>query len=170
MSGALRDVAEGSQALPFVRLFYGQPSQYLWADDTGTVHHVDQGEGGVQGDALMPVVLIGTTCSTSVGSATVGGRRAVVRFPRRCVRDHSQSRHGGSPSTVFWTLNCIVTPESACGTREASAQNSALSWRGWHNKWTQVPGFGGDQICRQRSKASPCWAHLLAGRSLFTHS
>ena len=29
----LRDVAGGSQALPFVRLFYGQPSQYLWADD-----------------------------------------------------------------------------------------------------------------------------------------
>ena len=55
-------------------------------------------------------------------------------------------------------------------TQEASAQNSAMSWRGWHNKWIQMPGFGGDQIGRQRSKASPCWAHLLAGRSLFTHS
>ena len=32
--GALRDVAGGSQALPCVRLFHGQPSQCLWADDT----------------------------------------------------------------------------------------------------------------------------------------
>ena len=29
MLGALRDVEGGSQALPFVRLFYGQPSRYL---------------------------------------------------------------------------------------------------------------------------------------------
>ena len=49
MLSALRDVTGGSQALPFVMLFQGQPSQCVWADDTGTVH---QGEGGEQGDAL----------------------------------------------------------------------------------------------------------------------
>ena len=42
--------------MPFVRLFDGQPSQYLWADDMGTMHHVDQGEGSEQGDALMPLL------------------------------------------------------------------------------------------------------------------
>ena len=47
MLGAVQDVA-GCQALPFVRLFYGQPSQYLWADD--------RGEGGEQGDALMSLL------------------------------------------------------------------------------------------------------------------
>ena len=56
MLGALRDVEGGSQALPFVRLFYGQPSRYLWEDSVGVVHHVDQGEGGEQGDAALQAV------------------------------------------------------------------------------------------------------------------
>ena len=31
-------------------------STYLWEDDAGTVHHIEQGEGGEQGDMLMPLV------------------------------------------------------------------------------------------------------------------
>ena len=46
----------GSRVLPFVRLFCGTPSSFLWEDDAGTVHHVRQGEGGEQGDALMPLL------------------------------------------------------------------------------------------------------------------
>ena len=33
----LRNVVGGNAALPFVRLFYGRPSQYLWEDDLETV-------------------------------------------------------------------------------------------------------------------------------------
>ena len=44
------------QALPFVRLFYSEPSAYLWEDDAGTVHTIHQGEGGEQGDPLMPLL------------------------------------------------------------------------------------------------------------------
>ena len=40
----------------FVRLFYGQPSRYLWEDEDGAIHHIHQGEGGEQGDALMPLL------------------------------------------------------------------------------------------------------------------
>ena len=40
--------------LPFVRLTYGQPSVYIWQDDDGQTHEVHQGEGGEQGDPLMP--------------------------------------------------------------------------------------------------------------------
>ena len=40
--------------LPYVRQFYGQASQYLWYDDNGAAHVVEQGEGGEQGDPLMP--------------------------------------------------------------------------------------------------------------------
>ena len=36
-------VAGGRQALPFVRLFYSEPSAYLWEDDAGTVHTIHQG-------------------------------------------------------------------------------------------------------------------------------
>ena len=41
--------------MPFVSMFHGAPSQYFWEDDSGTVHTIDQGEGGEQGDALMPL-------------------------------------------------------------------------------------------------------------------
>ena len=56
MLEALVAMPGGSAALPFVRLFYGQPSRYLWEDEDGDVHHIYQGEGGEQGDALMPLL------------------------------------------------------------------------------------------------------------------
>ena len=49
-------VPDGPEALPFVRMFYGQASMYLWEDDEGIVHDIHQGEGGEQGDALMPLL------------------------------------------------------------------------------------------------------------------
>ena len=55
MHGLMR-VAGGGEVLPFVRQFYGQPSQYLWEDDEGITHTIPQGEGGEQGDALMPLL------------------------------------------------------------------------------------------------------------------
>ena len=42
--------------MPFVRQFYGQPSMYLWESDDGTVLQIEQGEGGEQGDPLMPLL------------------------------------------------------------------------------------------------------------------
>ena len=56
MLEALRRVPRGDQVLPFVRLFYDRQSTYLWEDDAGTVHHIVQGEGGEQGDPLMPLL------------------------------------------------------------------------------------------------------------------
>ena len=56
MLQGLRDVPGGSAALPFVSMFYGSPSQYLWEDNAGVVHTIHQGEGGEQGDAMMPLL------------------------------------------------------------------------------------------------------------------
>ena len=46
----------GDKILPFVRSFYDSPSTYLWEDELGTTQHVPQGEGGEQGDPLMPLL------------------------------------------------------------------------------------------------------------------
>ena len=43
--------------LPFVRLFHGGQSTYLWEDDLGVVHHIEQSQRGEQGDPLMPLFL-----------------------------------------------------------------------------------------------------------------
>ena len=56
MLESLHSVPEGAEALQFVRMFHGQHSRYLWEDEEGTVHTIDQGEGGEQGDVLMPLL------------------------------------------------------------------------------------------------------------------
>ena len=56
MLGGLAHVSGGASALPFVHLFYGRPSGNLWEDDHGVVHAIEQGEGGEQGDPLMPLL------------------------------------------------------------------------------------------------------------------
>ena len=55
MTGLFR-MAGGSAVLPFVHMFYGSPSEHLWEDNQGNVHVVPQGEGGEQGDAMMPLL------------------------------------------------------------------------------------------------------------------
>ena len=47
----------GDSLLPFARQFYGSPSTFLWNDEMGTVNpREEQGEGGEQGDPLMPLL------------------------------------------------------------------------------------------------------------------
>ena len=56
MLTGLRDVDGGNASLPFVRVFHGSPSEYLWEDDFGETHSILEGEGGEQGDAMMPLL------------------------------------------------------------------------------------------------------------------
>ena len=56
MLTALRDAPGCDKALPFVRQFYGRPSKCFWEDDYGMTHEILQGEGGEQGDPLMPAL------------------------------------------------------------------------------------------------------------------
>ena len=56
MLQGLMEVDGGDAALPFVRQFYGSPSMYWWTEDMGVTHEICQGEGGEQGDPLMPAL------------------------------------------------------------------------------------------------------------------
>lgn len=49
MLTALRQTAEANQALPFARMFCSTPSTYIWTDQPGQTHPVQQAEGGEQG-------------------------------------------------------------------------------------------------------------------------
>ena len=40
----------------FLKLFCGSPSVHLWEDDMGETHEILQGEGGEQGDPVMPLL------------------------------------------------------------------------------------------------------------------
>ena len=42
--------------IPFVLMAYGSDSTFIWTDNEGIQHEIQQGEGGEQGDALMPAL------------------------------------------------------------------------------------------------------------------
>ena len=44
------------ELIPFIRLWYGNASEFRWVDDHGRSHTIIQGDGGEQGDALMPAL------------------------------------------------------------------------------------------------------------------
>jgi hypothetical protein len=56
MSRKLSSLPHASAIIPFVRLSYAGPSKYQWIDDAGESHTILQGEGGQQGDPLMPLL------------------------------------------------------------------------------------------------------------------
>ena len=79
MLTGLTRVDGGQAALPFVRLFYGSPSEYLWEDGAGTVHRIRQGEGGEHGDSDARLVLFGATPSTLSATSDQGVNRVGIR-------------------------------------------------------------------------------------------
>ena len=54
MLSTLADRPALAGLLPYAALFYGSPSTYVFYDAEGHAHDVQQGEGGEQGDPLMP--------------------------------------------------------------------------------------------------------------------
>ena len=56
MLGKLHSKPKLNALLPFVMMSYGQPSKYVWTDDEGNQQVIRQGEGGEQGDPLMPAL------------------------------------------------------------------------------------------------------------------
>ena len=139
-------VLDGPEALPFVRMFYGQASVYLWEDDEGIVHDIHQGEGGEQGDALMPLLFsLGLHPAFQAVQAQLLARRKGVRIFGRCVRHHHPStgwRH------LPFVRTRIVDPCQHPGPwrgrqladeleRISRAVNGGNVWRG-----SQVPSAG----------------------------
>ena len=53
MLQALADAEGGSQALPFVSMFYGAPSEYLLEDSAGSAHHQTGGKAASSNDAIV---------------------------------------------------------------------------------------------------------------------
>ena len=75
MMEALHPNPELASLLPFVRLFYGKDSKYVWYDDDGLSHEICQGERGEQGDPLMPALY------------ALGQHAALAQVDAHCVRE-----------------------------------------------------------------------------------
>ena len=87
MFEGLYRMVDGDQMIPFVRLFYGSPSVYLWEDDMGDTHEIMQSEGGEQGDPLMPLLFsLGQHNALMAINAKLKEGRVPVRILGRLVR------------------------------------------------------------------------------------
>ena len=54
--GDLAALPTAHRLIPFALMSCGDVSSFVWTDDSGSAHEIHQGEGGEQGDALMPAL------------------------------------------------------------------------------------------------------------------
>jgi len=113
MLDKLRQLPAASAMLPFVRLFYGRPSTYVWSDANGHTHDVRQGDGGEQGDALMPALFsLGIADSLTRAANQLGAYGAPHPIP-----DPHAPAHSGRPPLLAAFLDDIyvLAPRAIAG-------------------------------------------------------
>ena len=105
MLSGLHRLEMGNRALPFVRMFYGDPSSYWWEDDGGVSHRIRQGEGGEQGDALMPLLF---ALASMQHSKQFRGSSALVNGCSRTMTTFTSCPHltQSEQSAPFCNMSC----------------------------------------------------------------
>ena len=164
---ALMRVEGGPAIMPFVRLFYGQPSSYHWESDDGTVHNIEQSEGVERGDPLTPLLFaLGQHTALSAIDNFLGAedrRQAFVDevyIVRVYGTAHSRIRiHEGK--TQLWNSG---------GERPEFFERSNVSPK----PWTKTLKCGEDWGCQPENRASECWrlrwGTLISWKAVCTHA
>ena len=134
----LFSVQGGESILPFVRQFYGAPSTYLWQDDAGGVHEIHQGEGGEQGDALMPALFC------------LGQHSALVAVQRQLQPDERLMAFLDDlyVSCNPWTGSCryLTSFTVSCGLTPASKFTWGRHRFGTEAGWSLLVGIDSPQM------------------------
>ena len=100
MLEGMRGIEGGDSVLPLVSQFYSSTSTYLWEDES--FDEIIQGEGGEQGDPLMPALF------------AVGQHRALVAISERSLpHEHL---------TAFLTISTCVVRSVLSGFRSIKAK------------------------------------------------
>ena len=129
MLDGLGAMETGEKFFLFVRSFYGASSIYLWEDEMGTIHEIRQGEGGEQGDPLLPLLFsLGQHRALVAGQARLRkvrilGRRVHHLCARPgCPQDFCRRNSGGTRrfNSITGRRRCGfgaagVGPRRSCG-------------------------------------------------------
>ena len=137
-------------AVPFVSMFYGTPSRYLWEDDAGTTHTIVQGEGGEQGDAMMPLLfalgqhpaLEAVQRHLADGEfifvddiyfvTDAGEDRHCVQPSPECLEEHGRDPHpSGEDQSVEQrrrTTSCVRSSGSHGESSRSVSENVGVAW------------------------------------------
>ena len=154
MLEGLRGVDES--VVPFVSMFYSSPSGYLWEDAEGTTHTIVQGEGGEQGDPMMPLLF------------SLGQHPALVEVQRQLLQ--------GEHLFAFLDDIYIVTEPERVRTVLTLVENALLAWAGisihqgktkiWNQAGIQPPGC---EMLERLARVVDQHAHVWRGPELPTH-
>ena len=139
----LRKVPGGAEAMPFVLMFCGSSSVYLWEDDCGVVHRIHQGEGGEQGDPLMPLLF------------ALGQHPALVAAQTRLESDMLMAFLDDVYIVSFQEPDHVgngFAGKPKCGTGgECVRKCATFSSSRWHESPTPAPGCGEDRTGQRTS-------------------
>ena len=165
MLEASMTVEGGPDIMPFVRQFYGQPSMYLWESDDGTVHHIEQGEGGEQGDPLMPLLFAlgqhASLCAIDEGLAKGERLMAFLDDVYISTDPEGLQQAYGCAERELWRharIRCMKGRHKS-GIQVAKVLSSAMCWNGLPKLWIQKLVCGRDLGCLRQIKAFGCWGH-----------
>ena len=155
MLDGLLNGAGAGEALPFVLMFYGAPSVYLWEDDVGDIHTIHQGEGGEQGDALIPFLF-------------ALGQHSALDAIQENLEDgeHLFAFHDDTPQVPPNRVGslCALLQEhlygysriringGRCGIKLESGRMHATFWSVSRRNLISKHGCGKAQVCLKRSK------------------
>ena len=155
---------------PYVRQFYGEPSEYLFYDAEGEAHHIQQGEGGEQGDPLMPALYMPWANMPPCCGCMVSSKPARTSLPTWMTSTSPALRSGLGPCSPLLPPPCARLPTSRStlakpeyGTRQVKnlLRSSPSSLR------PPVPTPGkAIGPCQHTSKASPSSGPLSATGTL----
>ena len=167
MLRGLMSLPSGGRLLPFVRTFCGQPSVFLWEDETGEVHHIQQGEGGEQGDPLMPllVCLAQHPALVAANERLDAGEHLFAYLDDLYTSCEDPDRT--AKPTVHWDRNSRDTrtfPSTMgrprCGTVEVVSPQVVQHSTGLHVRWMKEEWCGEEtQLCPLSNRASESWGH-----------
>ena len=151
MLDGLRQVGGGPASLPFVRMFYDTPSEYLWEDSGGVVHSIPQGEGGEHGDPMMPLLFSLGHHALEVVNRSLREDEKVMAFLDDIYFCSEPNRVGGSMSQSRMhcrtTLACPSMEARPKGMRLGCARQLATLWRRSRGRFIPQPGCGEDPVC-----------------------
>ena len=170
MLQGLRDVPAANRCLPFVRMFYGAPSHYIWHSATGEAHIISQAQGGEQGDPLMPALFsLGQRAALRTMQQHLLPNEALLAFlddvyvvvPPNRVRPVYDTLAHTLQSQASIQLNQGKTRAwNAAGTRTTKHPGPRRRRVGWQPQFTSyIPGHdrprGPHRLSRFRSAPTP---------------
>ena len=126
------------------------PSSYLWEDSSGVTHMIPQGEGGEQGDPLMPFLFsLGQHSALEVVQEDLHDSEFLFAMTRTLQPLHTESEM----CTSQWMRICGFIPASAstaarrrCGMQSTTDQSFATRWRSLPAGHTPRPVWRGSDL------------------------